>query len=144
MLNIKAFSGKLVKMSSKLNLSPHYVNLVFEKNLGASPLPQYFPEKFFGFRKNIFEGAPKWEGAQIFYFTLPSPPNKKPLGTALKFRTTATLLENTEEQHIRMCCKCNLLTRISNFNYSAWLSFTIWKDTIRIFLFASWLKKGEM
>jgi hypothetical protein len=67
-LNIKAFSGKLVKRSSKLNLSPYYVNLVFEKNFGASPLPQYFPEKLFGFWKNIFEGAPKWEGAQIFYY----------------------------------------------------------------------------
>jgi hypothetical protein len=53
---------------------------VFEKNLGAFPPPQYFPEKLFGFWKTIFEGAPKWEGAQIYYFT---PPNQKPLDTAL-------------------------------------------------------------
>ena len=51
-----------------LNLSPHYVNLCLKIFLGPAP-PLYCPEKLFGFWKIFFEGAPKWEGAQIFYFT---------------------------------------------------------------------------
>ena len=53
------------------------VNLVFEKFFGTTPLPPspVFCGKIFWFLEIFF-----WGGAQIFYFT---PPNQKPLGTAL-------------------------------------------------------------
>jgi hypothetical protein len=75
-LNIKGIFWKIgLERSSELNFSPHYVNLVFEKNFGTSPRRQYFAENFFGFWKF------KWEGSK--FFISPPPPNQKPLGTAL-------------------------------------------------------------
>ena len=67
---------KLVFSSYNVTLSPHYVNLVFEKNLGTSPpspVASILWKNFLVYGK-IFWGEPK------FFI---SPPNQKPLGTAL-------------------------------------------------------------
>jgi hypothetical protein len=66
-------------MSSKLNLSPHYVNLVFENIFGASPLPSIFRKNSLVSGKKFLRGPPNGRGPKFFI----SPPNQKPLGTAL-------------------------------------------------------------
>jgi hypothetical protein len=66
-LNIKEFSGKLrSKKSEKLNLSHHYVKLVFENFLG-----HFVREKFF------LRGPRNGRGP---YFRIPPPPTRYNFG----------------------------------------------------------------
>jgi hypothetical protein len=57
----------VLKSSSKLNLSPHYVNLVFEKNWGL-PLPSTFRKNPMVSEKKFLRGPPNGRG-----------PNQNPL-----------------------------------------------------------------
>ena len=77
---LRNFLQNWSKKVFKTKFKSHYVNLVFEKIFGTSPLPSIFRQNFLVSGKKFLRGPPNGRGPKFF---ISPPPNQKPLGTAL-------------------------------------------------------------